>query len=78
VTFSTIAVSGFAPGQYSFAKGTDTCLTATLAPGASCTVNVTFSQSPMATKGVTHTGQITFTDTLTGSPHVGTVNGVAP
>jgi hypothetical protein len=54
--------------------GNDTCLGANLAPGASCTVAVDFAR--VGSVG-THTGQIRFTDTATGSPQTAVLTGIA-
>jgi hypothetical protein len=59
---------------WAWTKGTDACTGSTLAPGASCTVQATFTR--LGSAG-THTGSITFTDTGAGSPQSGVLTGVA-
>ena len=54
--------------------GTNTCTGASLAPGASCSVQVSFTR--VGSVG-THTGTIRFTDTATGSPQSGVLTGIA-
>jgi hypothetical protein len=56
--------------------GADNCTGATLAPGASCTVGVRFTNvgSP---RGVTRSATITFTDNGAGNPQAGALNGFA-
>jgi hypothetical protein len=61
---------------YFFLKGTDNCAGTNLAPGASCTVTVSFTNL-FATRGVDRAGTITFTDTATGSPQSGGLVGHA-
>jgi hypothetical protein len=56
--------------------GSDTCTGTTLAPGASCSVVVRFTNVTSAT-GVNRAGTITFTDTGAGSPQVGVLTGRA-
>src|SRR5205807_9108728 len=73
VAVNSVGVSG-AGLIWAFTKGTDNCTGANLAPGATCTVGVTFSR--FLSVG-THTGAITFTDTATGSPQSGVLTGVA-
>jgi hypothetical protein len=73
VAVTNVAVSG-AGLIWAFTKGTDNCTGANLAPGASCTVQATFSR--VLSVG-THTGSITFTDSATGSPQSGVLTGVA-
>ena len=73
VAVTNVAVSG-AGLIWAFTKGTDNCTGTNLAPGASCTVQATFSR--ILSVG-THTGSITFTDTATGSPQSGVLTGVA-
>ena len=72
VAVTNVAVSG-AGLIWSWTKGTDNCTGANLAPGATCTVQATFSR--VGSVG-THTGAITFTDTGTTSP-AGVLTGVA-
>jgi hypothetical protein len=75
---SSVAVTGVSvTGSgliWSWAKGTDNCTGVNLAPGASCTVQATFSR--VLSVG-THTGSINFADTATGSPQAGVLTGVA-
>ena len=75
---SNVAVSGGSGLDYSFTKvaGSDNCTGSTLAPGASCTVTVRFT-NVFAGRGPTRTGTITFTDTATGTPQQGALHGVA-
>ena len=62
---ASLTINSIAVGS-EFAQ-TNTCgtLPATLAPGASCTVTVTFTPSTIGTR----TGAVTITDNATGSPH---------
>jgi hypothetical protein len=73
VAVNSVAVSGSGL-IWIFTKGTDNCTGVNLAPGATCTVGVTFSR--FGSVG-THTGAITFTDTATGLPQSGVLTGVA-
>ena len=59
--------------------GSDTCTNATLAPGASCTVTVRFTASPVTGRSSTtvRSGTIQFTDNASGSPQTGTLSGIA-
>jgi hypothetical protein len=56
--------------------GPDTCTGTNLAPGASCTVSVRFTNTG-SPRGVNRAGTITFTDTAAGSPQVGALIGHA-
>ena len=77
---TNIAVAGGTILTYTWNAviGGDTCTGATLAPGASCTVNVRFSNigSPRGT-GASRAGTITFTDGGAGSSQVGALSGIA-
>ena len=73
VAVTNVAVSGSGL-IWAFTAGTNACTGATLAPGASCTVQVNFTRVLSAG---THTGSITFTDTAAGSPQSGVLTGVA-
>jgi hypothetical protein len=75
VTAVTVAGSG---SGYSFSKsaGADNCTGATLAPGQTCTVGVTFA-NPSAPRGVNRAGTITFTDNGAGNTQVGNLVGHA-
>jgi hypothetical protein len=75
VTNVGVAGGGFFAG-YFFVKGNDNCTGANLAPGASCTVTVSFTNL-FATRGVDRAGNITFTDTATGTPQSGALVGHA-
>jgi hypothetical protein len=61
---------------FSAVAGADNCTGATLAPGASCTVSVRFT-NVLSPRRVTRTGTITFTDSATGSPQAGQLQGFA-
>ena len=65
MTVSSLAVSGGSMFTYFFnvgaAAGPDNCTGATLAPGASCTVEVRFT-NVLAARGTNRAGTITFTD----------------
>ncbi len=61
VTFSTIALGGANGSAFNFAG--NSC-TAVLAPGASCSITLTF----LASTGASYTGSLIFTDNVTGSP----------
>src|SRR5207253_362729 len=73
-----LAVSGGSATTYFFnlVAGSDNCTGATLAPGASCTVTVRFTNvgSP---RGATRNGAMTFTDTGAGSPQSRPLRGYA-
>jgi hypothetical protein len=56
--------------------GADNCTGTNLAPGASCTVVVDFT-NVLSPRGVNRAGTITFTDTATGSPQSGGLVGHA-
>ena len=54
----------------------DTCTGSNLAPGASCTVTVRFTNL-FGARGTNRTGTVIFTDTATGSPQSGNLIGFA-
>jgi len=78
LTVTSIAVSGGTVLTYLFnaVAGQDHCTGATLAPGASCTVGVRFT-NVLSARGVNRAGTITFTDNATGSPQTGNLVGHA-
>jgi hypothetical protein len=82
MTITSVAVSG-SGGTYSWNSasigGSDTCTDATLAPGASCTVTVRFSASPLTGRSSTtvRSGTIRFTDNAVASPQTGSLSGIA-
>jgi hypothetical protein len=78
LTVSSVAVSGGSLFTYFFnaVAGADNCTGTTLAPGATCTVGVRFTNA-FSPRGVNRTGTITFTDNATGSPQSGTLIGHA-
>jgi hypothetical protein len=78
VTVSSLAVSGGNALTFFFngVAGQDTCTGTTLAPGATCTVGVRFT-NVLSGRGVNRAGSITFTDNATGSPQTGTLTGHA-
>jgi hypothetical protein len=78
VTVTNIATSGGSILTYFFniVAGSDTCTGTALAPGASCTVGVRFT-NVLSARGVNRAGTITFTDTATGSPQSGALIGHA-
>jgi len=71
---SATALAGTNPGDY--AIGANTCAGATVAPGASCTLDVSFA--PTATGA--RSASLSFTDNAAGSPHSVSLsgNGTAP
>ena len=77
---ASVKVSGGTGLDYSFtadsAAGSDTCTGVTLAPGATCTVTVRFTNL-LAAKGTNRSGSITFTDSAAGSPQSGALTGFA-
>jgi hypothetical protein len=77
-TVTNATVSGGTLATYIFNKvaGADGCTGTSLAPGASCTVSVRFTNVGSA-RGVTRTGTITFTNTGAASPQTGTLQGLA-
>jgi hypothetical protein len=68
VSITSVSITGTNPGDYS---DTSTC-GATLAPGASCTINVTFKPTTTGTRNAT----LQVTDNATGSPQQVTLTGV--
>jgi hypothetical protein len=79
VSVTNVTVSGGSVIDYFFSvNGGDpnTCTGAALAPGASCTVTVRFTNL-IAARGPNRTGTITFADTGTGSPQSGQLIGIA-
>jgi hypothetical protein len=78
VTVTNITVSGGSILTYFFnvLAGSDTCTGAAIAPGASCTVGVRFT-NVFSPRGVNRTGTITFTDSGTGTPQAGSLIGFA-
>jgi hypothetical protein len=79
VTISNVRVAGGAFMTYLWTKvnSQDHCTNATLAPGASCTVGVQFTNIGSARNGTARNGTITFTDDATGTPQVGQLIGHA-
>jgi hypothetical protein len=85
VNVTNIAVSGGSPVTYLFnvgalLAGPDTCTGVPLAPGASCTVTVRFTNANLlggAPRGFNRTGTITFTDTGLASPQSTALTGFA-
>jgi hypothetical protein len=79
-TVSSVAASGGSILTYFFSNGAlagpDNCTGTTLAPGASCTVAVRFT-NVLSARGVNRTGTITFTDNAAGSPQTGALIGHA-
>jgi len=77
---TNVAATGGTLGTYMFTNGPlagpDTCTGAALAPGASCTVSVRFTNL-FAARGVNRAGTITFTDSGAGSPQAGPLVGFA-
>jgi hypothetical protein len=80
MTVSGVTVSGGSLFTYFFnvggLAGPNTCTGATLAPGASCTVTVSFTNTG-ATRGINRNGTIRFTDNAQGSPQTGALIGYA-
>jgi hypothetical protein len=79
-TISGVVVAGgdMATGWFfnKLGGGNDTCTNRTLAPAATCTVAVRFTNMTAA-KG-SYSGTITFTDNASGSPQSGGLTGVVP
>ena len=77
-TVTNVAAAGGNVVTYFFnvVAGSDNCTGTTLAPGASCTVTVRFT-NVLSARGVNRAGTITFTDQGAGSPQVGTLTGHA-
>ncbi len=77
-TVSAVNVSGgnILTNIFNAVAGADTCTGTTLAPGASCTVGVRFT-NVLSTRGVNRSGTITFTDNAAGSPQTGSLTGFA-
>jgi hypothetical protein len=80
VTVSNITATGGSLLTYFFnvgaLAGPDNCTGATIAPGASCTVTVRFTNVGSA-RGTTRAGTLTFTDSGAASPQAITLNGFA-
>jgi len=78
LTVTTVAVSGGSLLTYVFnaVAGQDHCTGVTLAPGATCTVGVRFT-NVLSPRGANRAGTITFTDNATGSPQTGNLVGHA-
>ncbi len=79
VAVTNVVASGGTALTFLFAKApaaSDTCTGQNIAPGASCTVSVRFTNIGSA-RGTTRAGTITFTDTGALSPQAGTLNGFA-
>jgi hypothetical protein len=80
VTITGVTVTGGTLLTYFFNKeitaGADTCTGTTLAPSASCTVRVRFTNVTSA-RGTNRAGTIIFTDNATGSPQTGVLTGHA-
>jgi hypothetical protein len=76
VTVSSGTGGGLLTWFFNLVATGNTCAAANLAPGASCTVGVRFTNVTSA-KGVDRAGTITFTDNATGSPQSGTLVGHA-
>jgi conserved repeat domain len=74
LTISATSVGG--TNAADFGKGADSCTGQTLAPGASCSVSVTFSPSAVGSRSAT----LQFLDNAGGSPHTVSLagTGVAP
>jgi hypothetical protein len=80
VQVTNVAVSGGTLLTYLFTNGAlagpDTCTGATVAPGATCSVSVRFTNIRSA-RGANRAGTITFTDSATGSPQSSALIGIA-
>ena len=80
VAITEVTVSGGSLATYFFNKvataGADSCTGASLAPGATCTVQVRFSNLT-SKSGEDQTGKITFTDNAAGSPQTAVLTGHA-
>ena len=78
VAVTNVSVTGGTILTYFFnaATGANTCTGATLAPGASCTVGVRFTNL-LAPRGVNRAGTITFTDDAVGGTQAGSLIGHA-
>ena len=80
VTVSNIAATGGSILTYFFnvgaLAGLDNCTGATIAPGASCTVTVRFT-NVTSPRGTTRNGTLTFTDSGAASPQAITLHGFA-
>ena len=61
---------------FNVVAGSDNCTGTSLAPGASCTVTVRFT-NVLSARGVNRPGTISFTDSATGSPQTGGLVGFA-
>jgi hypothetical protein len=62
LNISAVSIGGTNPGD--FAKGTDTCTAAALAPSGTCSVAVSFAPTAGGSRGA----QLTFTDNAAGNP----------
>lgn len=70
VTFKSTVISGTNAGDFAIVTGTNAC-GKTLAPGAVCTLNVTFTPSAKGTRNAT----VTLSDNAGGSTQMFTLNG---
>ena len=79
-TVTNIGVSGGSILTYFFnvgaLAGADNCTGQAIAPGASCTVTVRFTNISSA-RGTNRTGTITFTDSAAGNPQTSNLIGFA-
>ena len=78
VKVTAVAITGGTATTWFFnaVVGGDNCTGTTLAPGATCTVGVRFT-NVLSPRGVNRAGAITFTDNATGSPQSGVLTGFA-
>lgn len=76
---STLTISGVSVSDTQFAQ-TNNCTSSSLAAGASCTINITFSPNPIAgavNATSTVTGTLSITSNGTGSPNTVSLGGTA-
>jgi hypothetical protein len=76
VAVTNVQVAGGLLINFIFTKGTDNCTGTTLAPQATCTVGVTFTNA-FSPRGADRAGTITFTDNGTTATQVGNLTGHA-
>jgi hypothetical protein len=73
LSISAVSLKGPDAGDFASAKSADTCSGASVAPGASCSVDVTFSPADAGAK----TASLSIADNAKGSPHTATLTGTA-
>jgi hypothetical protein len=73
LSISGTAITGADGGDFAIPKAADTCAAASLDPGATCSVDVTFSPAAAGAK----TASVSISDNAKGSPHTVALTGTA-